>query len=134
MLIIAGLIAYREYTNTIPVFINYNKSDDISDSIKYEDKFETREFLHWISKNGRTLNSKDVKTIIDSNKNDTQIYLFVRKNKDDSQAKEFYFLGRMYVTDKYEEITMDSGHKAVKFLYKLEEPVREELYDYIINE
>ena len=40
----------------------------------------------------------------------------------------------MYVTDKYEEITMDSGHKAVKFLYKLEEPVREELYDYIINE
>ena len=123
-----------EYTNTIPVFINYNKSDDISDSIKYEDKFETRELLNWISKNGRTLKSNDVKTIIDSNKNDTHIYLFVRKNKDDSQAKEFYFLGRMYVTNKYEEITMDSGHKAVKFLYKLDEPVREELYDYIISD
>ena len=122
-----------DFTNTIPVFINYDKNDDISDSIKYEDRFETRELLHWVSKNGRTLQSKDVKTIINSNANDTKIYLFVRKNKDDSQAKEFYFLGRMYVTDNYKEITMESGHKAVEFLYKLDEPVREELYDYITS-
>ena len=122
-----------DFTNTIPVFINYNKNDDISDSIKYEDRFESRELLHWVSKNGRTLQSNDVKTIINSNTNNTKIYLFVRKNKDDSQAKEFYFLGRMYVTDNYKEITMESGHKAVEFLYKLDEPVREELYDYITS-
>ena len=122
-----------DFTNTIPVFINYNKNDDISDSIKYEDRFESRELLHWVSKNGRTLQSNDVKTIINSNTNNTKIYLFVRKNKDDSQAKEFYFLGRMYVTDNYKEITMESGHKAVEFLYKLDEPVREELYDYLTS-
>lgn len=122
-----------DFTNTIPVFINYNKNDDISDSIKYEDRFESRELLHWVSKNGRTIQSNDVKTIINSNTNDTKIYLFVRKNKDDSQAKEFYFLGRMYVTDHYKEITMESGHKAVEFLYKLDEPVREELYDYLTS-
>ena len=122
-----------DFTNTIPVFINYNKNDDISDSIKYEDRFESRELLHWVSKNGRTLQSNDVKTIINSNANNTKIYLFVRKNKDDSQAKEFYFLGRMYVTDYYKEITMESGHKAVEFLYKLDEPVREELYDYLTS-
>lgn len=60
-------------------------------------------------------------------------YLFVRKNKDDSTAKEFYFLGRMFITDEYKEIKMESGHKAVEILYKLEEPVREELYDYLTD-
>lgn len=128
-----GGYKYDDFTNTIPVFINYNKGTDIDDSIKYDDRFETRELLRWISKNRRTLASKDVKQIINSNKNKTKMYLFVRKNKDDSTAKEFYFLGRMFITDEYKEIKMESGHKAVEILYKLEEPVREELYDYLTD-
>ena len=34
-----GGYMYNEKTNTFPVFINYDKAPDISDTIKYEDRF-----------------------------------------------------------------------------------------------
>lgn len=44
---------YDEHTHTLPVFINYDKSEDISDSIKYEDRFIDQETLIAMSKNKR---------------------------------------------------------------------------------
>ena len=36
---------YDKTTKTFPVFINYDKSDDIQDTIKYEDHFTSRSSL-----------------------------------------------------------------------------------------
>lgn len=40
--------------------INYDKADDISDMMKYEDHFINNSTLIAISKSGRTLDSEDV--------------------------------------------------------------------------
>ena len=35
-----------------------------------------------------------------------KIYLFVRKNKDDNEAKEFYFLGEIFAQGRPEPVIM----------------------------
>lgn len=60
--------------------------------------------------------------------------LFVRKNKDDS-IKEFYYLGSMVPSGNALEFTMANTNKsAVEIEWVLNEPVREDIYDYIVNE
>ena len=129
-----GGYKYNSKTNTLPIFINYHKDESISDSIKYNDYFISRNVLSWISKNKRYLNSPDVQNIVNSNCNNTKILLFVRKNKDDKEnSKEFYFLGEITPITEPKEVIMASGDHAVNFEFLLETPVREELYDYIVN-
>lgn len=129
-----GGYKYNAKTNTLPIFINYHKDESISDSIKYNDYFISRNVLSWISKNKRYINSPDVQNIVNANKNKTKMLLFVRKNKDDKEnAKEFYFLGEITPISEPKEITMNSGENAVNFEFLLETPVREDLYDYIVN-
>ena len=60
--------------------------------------------------------------------------LFVRKNKDDKISKEFYYLGRMYATGQTSEIVMANTDKtAVEIEWLLDTPVREDIYEYIIE-
>ena len=60
--------------------------------------------------------------------------LFVRKNKDDKISKEFYYLGRMTATGKAEEFVMANTDKtAVEIEWQLDTPVREDIYEYIVN-
>lgn len=129
-----GGYKHNKKTNTLPIFVNYHKADNISDSIKYSDEFVSRNQLLWISKNKRYLTSPDIITIKNAKENNTRILLFVRKNKNDEEnSKEFYFLGEITPIGDFEEIKMLSGDNAVKMYYMLETPVREELYDYIVN-
>lgn len=129
-----GGYKYNSKTNTLPIFINYHKDEFISDSIKYNDYFISRNVLSWISKNKRYINSPDVLNIVNSKANNTKILLFVRKNKDDKEnSKEFYFLGEITPITEPKEVIMVSGDHAVNFEFLLENPVREELYDYIVN-
>ena len=58
--------------------------------------------------------------------------LFVRKNKDDKVSKEFYYLGKISATGWTQEFTMPNTTKtAVEIEYRLDTPVRADLYDYI---
>ena len=62
------------------------------------------------------------------------VQLFVRKNKDDKISKEFYYLGRMYATGEVKEFIMPNTDKsAVEIEWALDTPVREDIYEYIIN-
>lgn len=129
-----GGYKYDAKTNTLPIFVNYHKDDDIADSIKYNDYFISRNVLSWISKNKRYLSSPDVKNITAAKINKTKILLFVRKNKkDEENFKEFYFLGEISPISEPKEITMASGDHAVNFEFLLETPVREDIFDYIVN-
>lgn len=129
-----GGYKYNKKTNTLPVFINYHKNENIADSINYDDHFVSRNVLSYISKNKRTLTSPDVLKFTNAKENNTKILLFVRKNKDDKEnAKKFYFLGEMDLIFVPKEITMSSNDKAVNFIFLLDTPVREDLFDYIVN-
>ena len=121
-----GGYKYDEDTNTFPVFINYVKADDIQDSIKYEDRFENRNTLIGLSKSSETIDSKNMIRVRDSEKNGTVIHLFVRKNKKDPGALEFYYLGKM----KFEEFVSDDTPCEIR--YRLMKEVRSDLYDYIV--
>lgn len=91
-----GGYKFDKKTNTYPVFVNYNKSEDISHSIKYKDEFLTPERFKALSKSNRTVNSDDVKQAYQAKQNGIQMHLFVRKNKEDKISKEFYYLGKIH--------------------------------------
>ena len=130
-----GGYKYDQKTRTFPVFINYNKNEDISDTTKYEDHFTSSSSLIAISKNGRSLQSEDVQNFLHAKERGIDVQLFVRKNKDDKISKEFYYLGRMEATGRTEEIVMHHTDKtAVEIEWKLDVPVREDIYEYIVKE
>ena len=130
-----GGYKYDKKTKTFPVFINYDKSEDISDTTKYEDHFTSSSSLIAISKSGRSIASEDVQNFLHATERGIQVHLFVRKNKDDKISKEFYYLGHMQASGKVREFVMPNTDKtAVEIEWLLDVPVREDLYEYIVNE
>ena len=131
-----GGYKFDKKTKTFPVFINYDKSDYISDTTKYEDHFVPgfRDRLIAISKSGRSLQSEDVQNFLKAKERGIQVELFVRKNKDDKISKEFYYLGHMTASGNTKEFTMVNTEKtAVEIEWILDVPVREDIYEYIVN-
>ena len=130
-----GGYKYDKHTKIFPVFINYDKADDISATTKYEDHFINNATLVAISKSGRSTKSEDVQNFLHAYERGIKVPLFVRKNKDDKVSKEFYFLGYMNASGKTEEIIMPGTTKsAVEIEWNLKVPVREDIYEYIVKE
>lgn len=131
-----GGYKYDKGTNTLPVLVNYNKEDD---AIAYEDHFENEEYLIALSKTNRKVDSKDAEIIFRKQPEykNTKILLFVRKNKNDSETKTFYFLGEMNAAGDPEPVAVPkrdgTGGKvsAFKVRYRLESNVRRDIYEYI---
>jgi hypothetical protein len=121
-------------TKTFPVFVNYDKTENISDTTKYEDHFISSNKLIAISKSGRNLNSEDVQNFLHAREREIDVQLFVRKNKDDKITKEFYYLGRMHASGFTKNLTMaNTDKKAVEIEWILDTPVREDVYEYIVR-
>lgn len=133
---IIGGYRYDDETNTLPVLVNYNKEDD---AIAYEDHFENEEYLIALSKTNRKVDSKDAEIIFRKQPEykNTKILLFVRKNKNDSETKTFYFLGEVNAAGDPEPVAVPkrdgTGGKvsAFKVRYRLESNVRRDIYEYI---
>lgn len=124
---------YDKTTNTFPVFINYKKDPSISITTQYEDRFTSDRELVAISKSKRTLSSPEIVRLKDTKSNGIRCFLFVRKDKD--KDSEFYFLGEMHPTGKFEQFTMrNATATAVEITYRLEEPVRPDLYDFFLSD
>ena len=129
-----GGYKYDETTKTYPVFINYNKADDITDTTKYEDRLMSPSRLIAISKSKRDVNSPDVQNAVHADERGITMHLFVRKNKEDKISKEFYYLGQMHATGRTKQFVMpNTNASAVEIEYELEQPVREDLYRYITD-
>ena len=127
-----GGYKYDDRTKTFPIFINYDKADDISDTTRYEDHFTTSNTLIAISKSGRTRKSTDVVNMLEAKQRGIKVELFVRKNKDDKISKEFYYLGSMQAKGVAQEFVMANTDKtAVEIEWELDVPVREDIYEYI---
>jgi len=125
---------YDSDTKTMPVFINYDKAED---AIQYEDRFISENRLIALSKHPRKITSADADHIYKRNPEDkdNRNYLFVRKNKNDKEAKEFYFLGEIFAEGEPKPIQMETTKgDAFEILYRLDVPVRSDIYDYIIRD
>ena len=131
-----GGYKYDSYSNTYPIFINYEKDDDITATTKYEDRFTDPTTLTAISKSRRTIDSEDVQNAVHSEERSILIPLFVRKNKDDQTSKEFYFLGTMRHNGHLHPFVMNDTDDvtAVEIGYKLDTPVEKNLYEYITEQ
>ena len=125
---------YDKATNTYPVFINYDKAPDISESIQYEDKLLSDTHLRAISKGHRSMSSPEILRLKAWPENGMKTYLFMRKNKKDKGGKEFYFLGEMTPTREFEPITTRSGDSAVEIYYQLKNPIRQDIYEFMLSD
>ena len=125
---------YDSDTKTLPVFINYHKAED---AIAYEDRFVSEGHLIALSKHPRKVTSSDAVHIYKQSEEDknNRIFLFIRKNKDDNEAKEFYFLGEIFAEGSPRQIYMEkTKDNAFEIDYRLDVPVRSYIYDYIVSD
>ena len=128
------IYGYLVRDNTMPVFVTYHKSDDIDESISYDDRFISEQYIICESKNNRTMESNEIKAIQDAERSGLRISLFVKK--EDGESGEFYYLGEM-TPEQLTPRMMKTEKKElpiVEILYKLHTPVREDIYRYITEE
>ncbi|QVY67192.1 DUF3427 domain-containing protein [Polaribacter sp. Q13] len=120
---------YRTRNEITPCFVTYHKSDDIEDTIKYNDYFVSPSVFAWESRSNRKLSSNEIKNVINSKR----ILLFVKK--EDAEGTDFYFMGdASIIKDSIQQAEMpESGKPVVHFKFQLEQPVKDDLYNYITS-
>lgn len=67
--------------STCPIYVTYDKADDISETIKYEDRFYDPNTMHCYSKDGRQLEKKEMRKMfagVNEGKPKLKYYLFVK--------------------------------------------------------
>ena len=119
---------YKIKYNTCPIFVTYNKAEDISQTINYDDQFISKELFSWMSRDNRKTSSPELEPLI--NYNGLDVELFIQKNND--EGIEFYYIGKLTPLN-YKQLYRNIGGKdkpIVNFKFKIETPVKDEIYDY----
>ncbi|WP_431132510.1 DUF3427 domain-containing protein [Psychroserpens mesophilus] len=121
------IYGYRTRNEVTPCFVTYHKSDDIDDTIKYNDHFISPSIFAWESRSNRKLNSPEIQNVISSKR----ILLFVKK--EDAEGTDFYYMGdASIIKNSIQQAEMpESGKPVVHFKFQLEQPVKDDLYGYI---
>ncbi len=128
------MYGYKTKRQTCPIFVTYHKEPDVEASVNYEDTFLSPEVLHWFTRSRRRKTSKEVVEIIESQKRDVTIHIFVKK--DDDEGNDFYYLGEALPDqNSVEETTMpnDKGEElpVVTMDLLLKDSVDQPFYDYL---
>lgn len=127
---VGGYMISPDKTNC-PVFVTYHKGEDISDTTKYDDGFDSTTEFKWMSKSNRNLNSPDVKAIINT-QTPLRLPLFIKK--DDGEGTDFYYMGELKViADQFSETKMKGDKKAsvVKIKFSISPSVDDNMYQYL---
>ena len=90
------LYGYRvnKITGTCPIFVTLHKAEHVSASTAYEDALLDRSNLRWYTRSRRTLQSPEVRAIVDR---EVVVHVFVKK--DDAEGADFYYLGEAVAHD-----------------------------------
>lgn len=129
---VGGYIISSDKTNC-PIFVNYHKDENISDTTKYNDGFINNYEFEWMSKSKRTINSPDVATIRNY-KEGLRLPLFIKKSNGESD--DFYYMGEITpIDDSIEQTTMPDGKdkkvSVVKMRFRMNHPVEDSIYEYL---
>lgn len=114
-------------TMTCPIFVTYHKDADIAESIRYEDTLVDRSTLHWFTRNRRTLESPELKPILNGN---ADLHLFAKR--EDAEGTEFYYLGQADSTNPVQTTMPGKNNKPVDVVttdLKLKVPLPPELFE-----
>jgi hypothetical protein len=123
---------YKIKHNTCPIFVTYHKSEDISETINYNDRFINTQTFSWMSRNNRRVSSPELEPIV--NYTDLDIELFIQKNND--EGIEFYYIGKLTPTG-YKQLYRTINEREqpiVNFTFKIGTEVKDELYSYFTND
>ena len=123
---------YKIKYDTCPIFVTYNKAEDISETINYEDHFITKDMFNWMSRNNRKTSSPELEPLINYNGVDTQ--LFIQKSND--EGIEFYYIGKLTPVS-YRQVYRNINGKdqpIVNFKFKIDHEVNDEIYSYFVDD
>tara|TARA_B100000676_G_scaffold280021_1_gene303852 strand:+ start:1932 stop:4853 length:2922 start_codon:yes stop_codon:yes gene_type:complete len=116
--------------SNMAIFVTYDKSDEISETIQYDDKFISKSEFSWVSKNNRTINSPEIKWL-QNHSIETRIPLFVKKS--DDEGKSFYYLGELTpIKNSFIEESSDI-QKVVRVNFQINPNVHDDIFEYISN-
>lgn len=125
------MYGYRIKYNTCPIFVTYEKKEDIANSTKYEDQFVNNQMFSWMTRSRISLSSAETKELINYKESGLKIYLFIKKS--DGEGSDFYYMGRV-TPFSWQETTIlnDDGKQLpiMNFYLKLEHSVRNDIYEY----
>ena len=123
---------YKIKYGTCPIFVTYNKAEDISETINYEDHFISKTLFNWMSRNNRKTSSKELEPLV--NYNGLDIELFIQKNND--EGIEFYYIGSLTPLS-YKQVYRDIDGKKqpiVNFKFEIDHEVKDEMYSYFVKD
>ena len=126
------IYGYRIKYNTCPIFVTYEKKDDITSSTKYEDQFINNQVFSWMTRSKVNLHSAETKELINYAENGLKIYLFIKKS--DGEGSDFYYMGKVTPFDWQETTILNDKGKQLpimNFQMKLEHSVRSDIYEYL---
>lgn len=133
-------------TKTCPIFVTYNKdSDNISATTDYSDRFLNQYTFLWQTRTGKDKITEEVRQIAgESDLGLIKLPLFITKDKKvksdqdlnseynfaiaDTGATYHYYMGD--VTFKSARETTRAGKKIYDVVFSMNEPVKQEMYDY----
>lgn len=125
------IYGYRIKYDTCPIFVTYEKKEDIASSTKYEDRFVDNQVFSWMTRSKVSINSPEAQQLINFKESGLKIYLFIKKS--DGEGTDFYYMGKA-IPIAWEEtvIENDKGVKLpiMNFQLKLEHSVRNDIYEY----
>lgn len=128
----AVINGYKQKHHTLPIFITYHKSEDISDNTAYEDQFINQNELKWFTRSPRKLSSDEVQKVMRHQELDTPMYLFVKK--EDGEGTDFYYLGQArFMPGTEAQTKMPDGKDVVTMHLALDTPVRDDIYRYLVE-
>ena len=87
----ATINGYAFKTDDWVIFVTYNKSEDASETVRYEDRFLSPRSFLWYSVGNRDFKSKDYKKLSRFDPSRQRIHLFVKR--DDNDGSDHYYLG-----------------------------------------
>lgn len=126
------IYGYRIKYNTCPIFVTYNKGNDISESTKYEDAFINPHTFSWMTRSRVTLKSGEVQAIDGYRETGLRIPLFVKKS--DGEGTDFYYMGDVIPLKRTQEKMKDDKGETVSvvnYVFAMNDEVEEGIYNYL---
>ncbi|MCZ8535254.1 DUF3427 domain-containing protein [Psychrobacillus psychrodurans] len=109
------------------LFINLNKAENVEDHLLYKDFFKDPSTFHWQSQNKTAHHSSQGQEYIHHQEKNIHIHLFIRKySKMHGMTLPFMYLGEI-------DYVSSHGDKPMNIIWKLHQPVPEDLYHDLIR-
>lgn len=134
------MYGYRIKYGTCPIFVTYEKSDNIANSTKYPDEFDrissnpdvySSRIFSWMTRSKVSISSPEAQQIIHARENGLKILLFLKKS--DGEGTDFYYMGEVRpIMWNQTTITNDKNEvlPIMNFKLELKQEARKDIFDY----